>query len=223
MPRRLLPALVVALVLAGAVVLAEMGSGFDTHPPPVHARAAEPQEPQEPPTDPPRQSDLSSETELPPDHPPIGRNPMAQTGSGEPQAITWKMPADWREEPNPNAVRLATYRTPGGAEMSVARAGGSTDANIKRWIGQFEDAGASTPEAKTVHGLRVTTVQIVGTYGAAMGMGPEAPEPHRDWALLGAVVEAPGSPYFFKLVGPAPAVKAARASFDRLMASLAPR
>jgi hypothetical protein len=43
---------------------------------------------------------------------------------------------------------------------------------------------------------------------------------HPGWALLGAIVETPGSPYFFKMLGPSPSIQTARPSFDRLLASL---
>ncbi len=233
MPRRLLPALLTALVLVAAVVFAELGPGFESRPTPPHAQAAaEPEEPSGSDTDP--EQDPGSDMALPPDHPPIDRASMPPSGDGAP-AISWEMPSDWQEAPNPNSVRLATYRTPAGGEMSVSRAGGSTDANIQRWIGQFDDAGAVQRETKTVHGLHVTTVQVAGTYrvsmmaapgaatGGARGAGQEKSEVQPNWALLGAIVEAPGSPYFFKLVGPARAIQLARPSFDRLVAGLAPR
>jgi hypothetical protein len=38
--------------------------------------------------------------------------------------------------------------------------------------------------------------------------------------MLAAIVEATGSPYFFKLVGPSPQVDQARKGFDALIASV---
>ncbi len=142
----------------------------------------------------------------------------------EPATLSWKMPADWQEAPNPSPMRLATYHVPGGAEMSVARAGGSTEANIQRWLSQFDNAGVDTREERTIRGLHVTLVQVAGTYEPSrMMMAGSTPQAHPGWALLGAIVETPGSPYFFKLVGPATAIKSARGSFDKLLASLTPR
>jgi hypothetical protein len=109
--------------------------------------------------------------------------------------------------------------------MSVARAGGTTEANIQRWLTQFDATAPATRDEKTIHGLRVTTVHLAGTFkGSAMMMGNQTPEAHPGWALLGAIVETSGSSaYFFKMVGPAPAITAARAPFDRLLASITPR
>jgi hypothetical protein len=224
MSRRLVPVLIAAAVLVAAVVFGLLGVGGEQAPSTARAETpADPASPAEP--EAPAESD---EMTLPPDHPPIGAGataPGAMPGaSDEPPAITWKMPSDWQEAPNPNAMRLATYRIPGGAEMSVARAGGSTEANIHRWLTQFDDAGPEAREEKPIHGLHVTTVRVAGTYEAsAMTMGSEAPEAHPGWALLGAIVETSGPAYFFKLIGPAPAIRSARASFDRLLGSLAPR
>jgi len=166
---------------------------------------------------------------LPPDHPPIGgmnaqRVPM---GADDAPTIRWTTPAAWRAAPNPSPMRLATYRVPapGGApdaEMSVARAGGTTEANIQRWLGQFDDAGPDERTEKTVRGLHVTTVEVTGTYlGAGMGPGADS-TPRPRWSLLAAIVETPGSPYFFKLVGPTATVHAARPAFDGLVGSCTP-
>jgi hypothetical protein len=142
--------------------------------------------------------------------------------SDEPAAITWKLPASWQTAPNPNAMRVATYRPSPEIEVSVARAGGSTEANIERWIGQFDGAGPAARADKVVRGLAVKVVEVSGTY-AGGGMMPGASEPHPGWTLVGAVVETPGSHYFFKMLGPTEQVVAARASFDALIASITPR
>jgi hypothetical protein len=168
--------------------------------------------------------------ELPPDHPPIvtGNSPHGMqgaigAGSDEAPAITWKVPESWQTAPNPNPMRVATYRPSPQTEVSVARAGGSTEANIERWIGQFDDASHEVRTEKTVRGLAVRIVEVSGTY-AGGGMAPGTSESHPGWTLVGAVVETPDSPhYFFKLLGPTEQVRAARASLDALLASIAPR
>jgi hypothetical protein len=180
---------------------------------------------------------------LPPDHPPIDgtgsphgmQNAMAGMQGGmqnaqspvgpaadEAPAITWKVPPAWQTAPNPSAMRIATYHPSANTDVSVSRAGGSSDANIERWLGQFDDAGQDKHTEKMVRGLDVKLVEVTGTYSGG-GMMPAAPaDPHRNWALVGAVVETTGSHYFFKMVGPAAQVRAARASFDALIASLTP-
>jgi hypothetical protein len=166
----------------------------------------------------------NSET-LPPNHPPIGGTQHGATmpsAGGDAPALAWKMPTGWQEAASPNAMRLATYRVPGGVEVSVSRAGGATDANIQRWVGQFDDVGREQHAEKTVHGLHVVTVDIAGTFvGGGMTPGAAA-EPHPAWAMVGAVIESRSPPYFIKMTGPAAAVRAARVAFDLLIDGITP-
>lgn len=161
---------------------------------------------------------------LPPNHPPIGAA-MSPHGSmpaatNEAPALTWTMPATWQEAPNPSAMRLATYHAPAGVEVSVSRAGGATEANIARWMSQFDNVGRQGRVEKTVRGLHVVTVDVTGTFVGGGMSGPAQPRP--DWAMVGAIVETPSLPYFFKMTGPAAAIRAARPAFDRLVDGIAP-
>jgi hypothetical protein len=178
-----------------------------------------------PPNHPPIGAEANGQT-LPPNHPPIGAAPsphgaLPPVASDSP-ALVWKMPVSWQEAPNPNAMRLATYRAPGGVEVSVSRAGGATEANIQRWIAQFDDVGRDGRVEKTVHGLHVITVDVAGTYvGGGMATGAPA-EQKTDWAMVGSIVESRSPSYFFKMTGPAAAVRAARSVFDRFIDSITP-
>jgi hypothetical protein len=169
---------------------------------------------------------------LPPNHPPIdpgATSSMPHTlhsgaapAADEAPAVTWRVPERWQTAPNPNAMRIATYHPSADTEVTVSRAGGATEANLQRWIGQFDETGADTRTEKTVRGLAVKIVEVSGTYlGGGMMPGPSR-ESHRGWTLVGAVVETPGTHYFFKLLGPAAEVRTARASFDALLASIGP-
>jgi hypothetical protein len=177
-----------------------------------------------------------NEQQLPPGHPPVD-DPMqpestrpnpGDVPAEEPSSLEWKAPARWQLVPNTNTMRLATYRIPHApgdsvdAELSVTRAGGSADANAERWIGQFADDGTRTSKrsARRVGLLEVSLVEVQGTYSG--GMGKEGAS-QTQWALLGAIVPAGATPYFFKLTGPAKSVLAARTEFDALVSSLAPR
>jgi len=163
---------------------------------------------------------------LPPNHPPIGAG-MSPHGSApvaddEPPSLAWKKPAAWDDAPNASSMRLATYHVPGGAEVSVSRAGGNTEANIQRWVGQFDPVGHQARAEKTSHGVHVITVDLAGTYvGGGMAMGTQA-EARPEWAMVAAIAQGPGLPYFFKMTGPAAAVHAARPAFDHLVDSIAP-
>jgi hypothetical protein len=177
------------------------------------------------------QPETADSPALPPNHPPIGAagspHGTIRPSSDEPPALTWDVPRGWQTAPNPNAMRLATYRPSAEAgneaEITVARAGGTADANIERWLGQFDSAGLEKRTQMKVHGLDVSVVEVTGTYLGGAMMPGAASASHPGWTLVGAIVPTAGSAYFFKLVGPAAQVKAARASFDQLVGSVAPR
>jgi hypothetical protein len=209
--------IVLGLVVVGAGVLAFVRSGSSPpEPAPQAPKASESPRPQR---------------EVPPSPVEAPQTPPAQPQAPPQEGdLTWTPPPGWQTVPNASPMRLATYRVPasaGGddAELTVARAGGTTDANIERWRGQFEGATGKTARTeRTVHGLKVTVVELSGTYQAAGMMPGAAPAaPHPGWALLAAIVETSGSPYFFKMVGPGANVKAAHASFDVLIGSISPR
>jgi hypothetical protein len=216
--------IVIVVVLASAAAFALLRSPSPA-PAPV---AAEPPPAAAPPLDGPHGS------ALPPNHPPIGGGdsphaaPMGPPSSDEPAAITWKAPDAWASAPNPSTMRLATYKIPAakgdaeGAELAISRAGGAKEANIQRWVGQFDDAGKDGRAERTVRGMKLTIVDVTGTFmGGGMMPGASA-GPKKGWMLLGAIVETTGTPYFFKMTGPAATVRAARPAFEKMLDGIAP-
>jgi hypothetical protein len=168
---------------------------------------------------------------LPPGHPSIagssndmsGVPPMADTPK---PAQFWVVPPTWKALPNPSTMRLATYRIPRAegdtqdTDLSVVQAGGTADANIDRWLGQFDRAGKDTRTIKIVRGMRVTIVEVQGAYLGGGMTADNQPASNPEWALLAAIVETPGTPTFFKMVGPVKSVAAARTAFGALLASV---
>jgi hypothetical protein len=173
---------------------------------------------------------------LPPDHPPVGQGqgasphdpggsmPMPMGGGGdEDPAIAWTVPSAWQTVANPSPMRLATYHPSPAVDVSVSRAGGATDANIDRWVHQFDGAGAPKRTDVKVKGLDVHEVEVSGAYlGGGMMTGTPS-EPHAGYALVGAIVETRGPHYFFKMIGPAADIASAKKGFDALIQSIAPR
>lgn len=140
-----------------------------------------------------------------------------------PDDIAWEAPKAWQSVPNANTMRKATYKIPKApgdpedAELTVSAAAGGVDANVKRWAGQF---GNTEPkiEPRTPNGLKVTVVEIKGTYasGGMMG-GPSTPK--EKYMLLGAVVDGADRQHFFKMTGPEKTVTAAKKDFDAFVSS----
>jgi hypothetical protein len=120
-------------------------------------------------------------------------------------------------------MRLAEYVVPGEAEPATItvfyfgpQGGGGVEANVKRWVGQFE-GGEPKRETKTVHGMKIHTVDVSGTYSAGMAGGNQPPK--EDQRMLGAIVESPAGLFFFKMVGPSTVVTANEAGWNEFVSS----
>lgn len=97
--------------------------------------------------------------------------------------------------------------------------GGGTQANIDRWLSQFEGAPESNTETKEMGGKQVTLVTAKGTYLDSMGgpMGPKTPKP--DHTMLAAILPSPEGDVFLKLTGPNASVAAMQEAFMAFVAS----
>ena len=133
--------------------------------------------------------------------------------------LRFKAPDGWITEKASSLMRVAQYKLPrveGDKEDASlvlyyfgSNQGGTAQANIDRWIGQMQqpDGGDSKSKAKTdsliVNGLKVTTVDVTGTYTAEMAPGSQTFHNDNDYRLRAAVIETSKGNYFVKLVGPA--------------------
>jgi hypothetical protein len=82
--------------------------------------------------------------------------------------------------------------------------GGGVQANVDRWLGQFEepkDKIQAKVEKVGVGKRQVTYVQAEGTYLSGMPGGTKTPQPNS--MLLGAILESEQGAVFIKLTGPA--------------------
>jgi hypothetical protein len=174
--------------------------------------------------------------QLPAGHPDMsGTQAVEGVAPNSVAGLSWTVPEAWQtgaERP----MRAATYLIgpesgeADGAECAVfyfgTGQGGDVDANVERWIAQFEqpDGSASEKAAKTsqleVDGLNVTRVEVTGTYTASMGPMSGAKTNKENYQLLGAIVEGPQGAVFFKLTGPEQEVGGARSSFDAMLKSV---
>ena len=148
------------------------------------------------------------------------------------RGISVAVPQRWEHVP-PSGMRLAEYRLQAeradapDASLTVfyfgLDRGGSIEANIDRWYGQFSqpDGSSTKDRARRWHQeigeVLVTQVDIRGTFD---GMGQtEALDGYR---MLGAIAEAPSGPFFFKLVGPTATVEAWSTSYAEFIGSIRP-
>ena len=135
----------------------------------------------------------------------------------EKRSLKFTVPAGWVEEERSSSMRVAQYKLP-KAQSDTEDAslvlyyfgqgqGGSTAANVERWVGQMKQAdGGSAKDAKEEHfetnGLKVTTVDVSGTYVAETAPGSGTFHNKPGYRLRAVVVETPNGSYFVKFVGP---------------------
>ncbi|MEO6708976.1 MAG: hypothetical protein ABI054_13770 [Planctomycetota bacterium] len=144
----------------------------------------------------------------------------------------------WVTEQPSSGMRKAQFRLPHGEEAGEDASlvvyyfggqGGSREANIERWVGQFEQPdGSPSAEAlqqseRKIAGLEVFDAALSGTYVAetAPGSGERVNKP--EWRMLASIVEAKDGPWYFKLVGPAATVAKWEQSYATFMNSIRPR
>ncbi len=138
--------------------------------------------------------------------------------------VAWTAPPSFHPAESPSTMRKATYRIEKAkgdaedAEMTVISAGGGLEQNVTRWSMQFEGMPAPKRSERNVGGLKVSLVEIDGTFSGGNMPGSPA-TPKKKWRLLGAIVEVGGETTFFKLTGPDATVLAARKDFDTLVDS----
>lgn len=98
--------------------------------------------------------------------------------------------------------------------------GGGTQANIDRWIGQFEGTPESTTEEKEVGDRTVTFLTAKGTYMESSGgpfSGNKTAKP--DYTMLAAVLPSDQGAVFLKLTGPNASVEAMKEDFIKFAES----
>ena len=152
--------------------------------------------------------------------------------SGE---ITYVAPESWIKRQPSSSMRKDQFSLPGiegseEAELAVfffPGSGGTVEANLKRWYGQFKQPDKSPTEdhvkSKKLnsHGLPVTIVYVTGIYmksASPMMMGgpvDELPE----YALMAAIAETASGPWFFKATGPQKTIDHWRPSFEKFAQS----
>ena len=129
-------------------------------------------------------------------------------------SLKFTVPAGWVEEERTSSMRVAQYRLPKAAtdtdDASLVlyyfgqNQGGSAAANVERWVSQMKQAEGNSPKQETleVNGLKVTTVDVAGTYVAETAPGSGTFHNKPGYRLRAAVVETPKGSYYVKLVGP---------------------
>ena len=147
--------------------------------------------------------------------------------------LRYGVPLSWERVPAPSDMRAAQYRIPGPTPEPADDAeavlfffgvdkGGTTEANLDRWYAQFTQPDgkpsrdAAVVTVRTVHGLKVTSVDLQGTYTGAQ-TGAESKGPRSDTRMLAAAIEGPGGPWFLRVIGPAATVGGVSSDFNQVL------
>jgi hypothetical protein len=151
-------------------------------------------------------------------------------------SLLLEAPAGWKRVQPKSGIVETEFAIPSAGElpagrMTVMGAGGSVQANIDRWYGQFaQPDGSATKEKATTKtiklaGSTVTLVDVSGTYKDTPG-GPfaggktiERPE----YRMLAAIVETPeAGSHFLKFYGPAATVAQEADGFRKMVEGMVP-
>ncbi len=139
--------------------------------------------------------------------------------------FTFTVSAPWVQGQNTGMMTKAVLNLPieGGTALDAkfydfGSASGGIEANIKRWIGQFEGTPEVKKEELTLDGTKVVLLQATGTYLDGAPMSPTK-TPRPDFALYGAIVEGKDSNVFIKLTGPKADVAKAQESLKKIATS----
>src|SRR3989441_9591655 len=112
--------------------------------------------------------------------------------------FTFTRPEGWEWVETTSSMRKAQLKVPGPDGKQSAEVvffyfgpgnGGGTQANVERWLGQFQEPKEkinSKVEEATVNKRKVTYVQAEGTYLSGMPGGPRTPQLNS--MLLGAKI-----------------------------------
>lgn len=166
------------------------------------------------------------------------RDPVVPTSAPAPASLSFKAQPGWVVETPSSAMRKAQYKLPKqgsdpeDASIVVTYFGGetgTTEANVTRWAGQFEqpgggsstDAGKST--TRKVNGMEVFQFDISGTLVQEMA-GPATKAVHKEkWRAINAIVRSDHGPYFVKFSGPASTVAHWEPSFQKFLDAVKPQ
>ena len=149
--------------------------------------------------------------------------------------LVFVTPQGWEKQPASSSMRVAEFHLPkaaGDAEDGqlvlyyFGGQGGSVEANLQRWVGQMQQpdgkpsSAMAKKETRTVNGLKVTLLDVSGTYVAETAPGAAEHHNKPGFRLRAGVVETAGGPYFIKLTGPAKTIAKWDRAFEQFVASL---
>ena len=135
------------------------------------------------------------------------------------KTLTLQVPESWKQTPARSSMRLATYEIQAAkddeekAELAIYSfpgGGGSVEANITRWIGQFESKGRKQKVTKGKAGENTYyVVEVSGTYNKPIGPPiRRQTKPVEGSRMLAVILQLDSGVFFLKMTGGDEIVKA---------------
>ncbi|MEZ5325347.1 MAG: hypothetical protein R3F19_09810 [Verrucomicrobiales bacterium] len=156
---------------------------------------------------------------------------LAQSGLADESATTLKVgkftfsgDKSWAVKSAPRTMSAGGFTLTGEGEKLDADfyyfgkgQGGTTEANIARWQGQFKEKPEPKKETLTFGEQKVHIIKLEGTFleGPPFGQKKEV----KGQAMLGAIVESGDGHVFVKMTGAKKAIEAAAEAFKALCSS----
>jgi len=149
--------------------------------------------------------------------------------------LVYTAPTGWKPVATSSSMRIAQFALPHAAgdsedgELVVyyfGGSGGTVEANIERWVGQMQQpdgrpsSAVMQRQSRTINGLKVTLVDVAGTYVAEMMPGSAQRHNSPGFRLRAAVIETANGPYFVKLTGPSKTIAAFDKQYESFLSSI---
>lgn len=135
--------------------------------------------------------------------------------------LAFKRPAGWTWQKPSSSMRKAQLSIPskdGDANVVFFYFGpggaGGVQANVDRWMGQFQNVQDKKVNNVKIGGTPVTFVEAAGTFLTGPPFGQKVPK--AGYALRGAIIGAKGGAIFIKLTGPEKVVLKSTTDFKKM-------
>jgi hypothetical protein len=138
--------------------------------------------------------------------------------------LEFATPAPWAQTQNTGMMTKAmlNYPAEGGEPLVVkfydfGNQSGGVEANLQRWVSQFEGTPDVKKEELTFGNIKVYLLTATGTFLDGAPGGPKTPKP--DSTLLGAILASDDTNVFIKMAGPKAAIAKAQDDFKKMVTS----
>lgn len=126
--------------------------------------------------------------------------------------FTFTPPSEWKSSTPTSSMRKAQFEATSStnekAEVTFFHFGstgaGGIQANVDRWMKQFEDPQGKEVKTEKIGDVSVTFAQAHGTFLSGRPFGAKTPKP--GYALTAAIIDGAMGSIFIKMTGPQKAV-----------------